>query len=151
VRQKLTETHDAIRDMRTIRGQLKTITAPLKGQANAKDVVDSAGVIDKKMTQVEEALYQTKNKSDQDPLNFPIQLNNKLANLASQVSNGDYRPTEQAEAFKKEVLEQINQQLSQFRMIKEQEIPALNKLIRDKNVDAITLPQPLPPTAPSSL
>ena len=105
-------------------------------------MVDAAGAIEKKMTQVEEALYQTKNKSGQDPLNFPIRLNNKLANLASQVGNGDFRPTEQAVEFRKEVLELIDQQLAQFRMIKEQDIPALNKLIRDKQIDAITLPKP---------
>ena len=57
------------------------------------------------------------------------------------MGNGGYRPTAQAEAFKKEVIEQINQQLSQLRMVKEQDIPALNKLIRDKGVDAITLPK----------
>jgi photosystem II stability/assembly factor-like uncharacterized protein len=151
VQQKLTETHDAIRDIRTMRGQLKSITAPLKGQESAKAVVESADAIGKKMTAIEEQLYQTKNKSDQDPLNFPIQLNNKLANLASQVGSGNYRPTEQAEAFKKEVMEQINQQLLKFRMVKEQDIPALNKLIRDKGVDAITLPKAPAPTAPSSL
>jgi hypothetical protein len=151
VRQKLTETHDAVRDIRTMRAQLKTITAPLKGQANAKDVVDAAGTIEKKMTQIEESLYQTKNKSDQDPLNFPIQLNNKLANLASQVGNGSYRPTEQAEAFKREVLNQINQQLTQLRVLKEQDIPALNKLIRDKGVDAITLPKAPAPVVPGTM
>ena len=72
------------------------------------------------------------------------------ANLASQVSSGDFRPTEQAVAFKKEVMEQINQQLSQFRSLKELDIPALNKLIRDRNVDAISLPKSTPPTPPSS-
>ena len=151
VREKLTETHNAIRDIRTIRGQMKGITAPLKGQSNAKDVVDAAGAIDQKMTRIEESLYQTKNKSDQDPLNFPIRLNNKLANLASQVGNGSYRPTAQAEAFKREALEQINQQLSQLKMLKEQDIPALNKLIRDKGVDAITLPKALTPAVSGTM
>ncbi|UOG72826.1 glycosyl hydrolase [Hymenobacter tibetensis] len=151
VQQKLTETHDAIRDIRTIRGQLSTITGPLKDHANAKDVLELAGDIEKKITQIEEVLYQTKNKSGQDPLNFPIRLNNKLANLVGQASTGDYRPTEQAIAVKKEVTEQITQQLTQFKTLKEQEIPALNKLIRDKNVDAITLPKPSPPPASSSL
>ncbi|TGE18986.1 WD40/YVTN/BNR-like repeat-containing protein [Hymenobacter elongatus] len=141
VQQKLTETHDAIRDIRTVRGQLKTLTAPLKDQAALKDVLDSASAIEKKMTRIEETLYQTKNKSDQDPLNFPIRLNNKLANLVSQASTGDFRPTEQATAFKKDVVGQIDEQLGLLRQVKEQDIPALNKLIRDKNVDAIVLPK----------
>ena len=151
VQMKLTETHDAIRDIRSLRGQLRAIAAPLKGQENAKDVVDAAGTIEKKMTQIEELLYQTKNKSGQDPLNFPIQLNNKLAALAGQAGTGDFRPTAQAVAFKQEVIERINQQLGQLKLIKEQDLPALNKLIRDKNVDAIALPKPSAPVPSSSL
>jgi len=142
VRNKLTETHDAIRDIRTVRIQLKTLTTPLKEQTNAKDILDTAAAIEKKITQVEEALYQTKNRSGQDPLNFPIRLNNKLANLVGQVSTGYNRPTEQAVAFKKEITDQINAQLAIFKQVKTQDIPALNKLVKDKNVDAITLPKP---------
>ena len=48
------------------------------------------------LQEVEEAIYQTKNKSGQDPLNFPIRLNDKLAGVFSNVSSGDYRPTKQS-------------------------------------------------------
>ena len=44
------------------------------------------------MTAVEEALYQTKNRSLQDPLNFPMRLNDKLNAVAALGSLGDYRP-----------------------------------------------------------
>ncbi|WP_345110377.1 WD40/YVTN/BNR-like repeat-containing protein [Hymenobacter algoricola] len=151
VQQKLTETHDAIRDIRTIRGQLKTLTGPLKEQTAAKEIVDAAEAIDKKMTTIEETLYQTKNRSGQDPLNFPIRLNNKLANLTGQVNSGDFRPTEQAVAYKKEVIGQIDAQLSQLRQIREQDVPALNKLVKDKNVDAITLPKQAAAAAPTNI
>ena len=43
---------------------------------------------------MEEALYQTKNQSNQDPLNFPIRLNNKLASLAGVVDSADAAPTD---------------------------------------------------------
>ena len=150
VRDKLTETNDAVRDIRTMRGQLKALTTPLKADAAYKDIVQAADAIDKKMTAIEEELYQTKNRSDQDPLNFPIKLNNKLANLVGQVSDGDYRPTDQAQIVKKEFTEQINVQLSKFREVREQDVPALNKLIRDKAVDAISVPKPKP-VVPSSI
>ena len=42
---------------------------------------------------IEENLYQVKNQSSQDPLNFPIKLNNKLAALMRVVESGDYKPT----------------------------------------------------------
>ena len=151
VRDKLTETNHTVRDIRTMRGQLKTLTTPLKTEAAYRDIVQAADAIDKKMTAVEEALYQTKNRSDQDPLNFPIRLNNKLANLTDQAGSGDFAPTEQARAVQQEITKQIDEQLSQFRQIQEQDVPALNKLIHDKAVDAIAVPKPTPPAAPSSL
>ena len=43
---------------------------------------------------IEENLYQVKNQSAQDPLNFPIKLNNKLAALMRVVESGDYKPTD---------------------------------------------------------
>ncbi|MCC9166233.1 VPS10 domain-containing protein [Pontibacter harenae] len=139
VRDKLTETHDAIKDIRTMRGQLKTLTGNLKGNDNYKPIVESAKEIEKKITQIEEALYQTKNRSGQDPLNYPIRLNNKLANLVGQVSTGDFRPTEQAYAFKKEITAQIDAQLNLLQQVKQQEIPALNKMIQEKEVDFISV------------
>ena len=48
------------------------------------------------MKEIEETLYQTKNRSGQDPLNFPIRLNNKLASVGGTASGGDYRPTDQS-------------------------------------------------------
>jgi photosystem II stability/assembly factor-like uncharacterized protein len=139
VRDKLTEAHDAIKDIRTMRAQLNTLKGNLKGQENYKDVVESATAIDKKITAIEEALYQTKNRSGQDPLNFPIRLNNKLANLVGQVSTGDFRPTDQAYAFKKEITSQIDEQLNLFKQVQSQDVPALNKLVKDKGVDAISV------------
>ncbi|OGX82954.1 WD40/YVTN/BNR-like repeat-containing protein [Hymenobacter glacialis] len=151
VRDKLTETNDAVRDIRTMRGQLEALTTPLKADAAYREVVQAAEAIDKKMTSIEEALYQTKNRSGQDPLNYPIRLNNKLANLVGQASEGNYAPTDQLVAFKKEVAELIDHQLGVLKQLREQDVPALNKLIRDKAVDAISMPKPKPAATPSSL
>ena len=151
VRDKLSETNEAVRDIRTLRGQLKALTTPLKPDAAYRDIVQTADALDKKMTAIEESLYQTKNRSDQDPLNYPIRLNNKLANLVGHASEGDYAPTEQARAVQKELTEQINEQLGRFRQLREQDVPALNKLVRDKAVDVLSLPKPLPPVPASAL
>ncbi|MFD2514355.1 glycosyl hydrolase [Pontibacter locisalis] len=139
VRDKLTETHDAIKDIRTMRNQLKTLTGNLKGNEDYKPLIEQANAIEKKITKIEETLYQTKNRSGQDPLNFPIRLNNKLANLVGQVSTGDFRPTDQAYAFKKAITAQIDEQLNLLKQVKEQEIPALNKQIQQKGVDFISI------------
>ena len=53
----------------------------MKDQPSGKAIADAAKSLKAKLTAVEEELYQTKNQSSQDPLNYPIRLNNKLAAL----------------------------------------------------------------------
>src|SRR5207244_10125109 len=86
IRDKLTETHDAITRIREMREQVKGVAE--RAKAN-KAIADAAESLGKKLTAVEEELYQTKNQSSQDPLNFPIRLNNKLAALAGVVAGAD--------------------------------------------------------------
>ena len=91
------------------------------------------------MTNIEEALYQTKNRSSQDPLNFPVRLTNKLAYLNSILGNGEYPPTDQAYAVRKELEGLIDAELMKYEKIKTEMIPAFNQMVREKNIDAIIL------------
>ena len=52
--------------------------------------------LDKKMTPIEEALIQTKAKSGQDVLNFPVRLNNHLVALGGVVGSAETAPTQQS-------------------------------------------------------
>jgi hypothetical protein len=103
------------------------------------DIVKEAETIDSLMTAVETKLYQTKNRSGQDPLNFPIQLNNKLAHLASLASVGDARPTDQALQFYEEITARIDEQLKKWEKIKETKIPAFNQMVKEAEVDVLML------------
>ena len=91
------------------------------------------------MTAIEEALYQTQNQSRQDPLNFPIRLNNKLTSLMQIVENSEGRPTQQAYAVKAELSAAIEAELSALQRIWEDRIPALNQQVRDSAIDAIVV------------
>jgi hypothetical protein len=139
VRDKLTETHEAINNIREIRSQINTVVEKVKGDESKQDIVDLAKNIDKQITQIEQELYQTKNRSNQDPLNYPIKLNNKLANVGSQVSYGNFRPTKQAFDFKNEITRQIDQQLKEYREVVNEELPRFNQLVQQKNVSAVSL------------
>ena len=139
IRDKLTETHETIVDIREVRKQMNAFTDRIKADSTYKDLVDAAKEVDKQMTEVEKALYQTKNRSNQDPLNFPIKLNNKLAHLGSLTSVGNYPPTQQAKEFFKEVTSKIDEQLKRWEEIKQKAIPEFNQKVREKQVDAIML------------
>ncbi len=138
VRDKLSETNRSIKKIRSAREQIKRITDPLKDKEDLKAVTERAKAINDQMTTIEESLYQTKNKSGQDPLNFPIRLNNKLAALASEADGSDYKPTDQAKAVFQEVSIKIDEQLKELNKIFSEQIPGLNELIKQKNINAVT-------------
>ncbi len=137
---KVSETNNAVKKIRQVRDQINRATDPIKDKKEVmKEVLDTAKSINDKMKAIEEALYQTKNRSGQDPLNFPIRLNNKLAHLNSNVGAGNSRPTDQAIAFKNEITAEINKHLGDLSTILKQDIPAFNALVKQKNIDAVTL------------
>jgi hypothetical protein len=143
VRAKLDETHDAIRQVRDVRGQIEDLRKRIEDmeseQKHAK-VLDAAKALDEKMTKVEEALYQTKNRSPQDPLNFPIRLNDKLNALAGSVAwFGDARPTDQAVQVKEELTRAIDAELAKLSQIFASDLPALNELARTEGVATVIL------------
>jgi len=139
VRNKLSETHVAIKKIRTAREQINRVTEPMKGKEDMKDVNELSKSILDDMKKIEEALYQIKNRSGQDPLNFPIRLNNKLAALNSEVDGGDYRPTQQVKAVHKEIVEKIDFQLDQLKKVMNEKLPKFNELIKQKQVNPVTV------------
>lgn len=134
IRDKLTETHRAIKAIRDVREQLNHLTRRIKDDT---EVRDAAGKIDQAMTQIEEALYQTKARAGQDLLNFPVRLNNKLASLADDMGEGDFRPTDSAEQVRRELTQAIDAELTRWRKVIEDEIPAFNELLSRKKVPGI--------------
>ncbi|HEU5132426.1 MAG TPA: hypothetical protein VFT26_10000, partial [Pyrinomonadaceae bacterium] len=98
IRDKLTETHNAIIQIRDVRKQVEDLLKRVAGQPNFKVVNDAGTALNKNLTAIEESLYQTKNQSSQDPLNFPIRLNNKLAALGGVVASAEAAPTAQSYA-----------------------------------------------------
>ena len=140
VRDKLTETHDAVRRIRDVRAQLQDMEKRLAKDAAMKPVVDAAKDLDKKMTEVEEALYQTKNHASEDPLNFPVRLDDKLNGVAASAALGDYRPTAQAVTVKSRLTAAIDTQLARLRAVWDTDLAHFNQLAREKGVAAVIVP-----------
>lgn len=142
VRNRVTEAHETVIDIRKIREQLKSFTKKVKEDENMKDVIAKGEAIDSVITKIENELYQTKNRSRQDPLNFPIKLTNKLAHLNSLNGRGDFRPTKQSYEVKETLSKEIDTQLQDFEKVKNNDLPEFNQMVREKAVDAIMLDKP---------
>jgi hypothetical protein len=137
INQKLSQTHGAILEIRDLRKQLEDMSAKLKEPAQ-KDVRDKAADIMNKLTAVEEELIQTKIKSSQDALNYPIKLNNKLAALSSAVDSADYAPTNQSYDVYNDLTSRIDPQIAALAKIKTEDIAAFNRMFAEKNLPVIS-------------
>ncbi len=83
-----------------------------------------------KITQNEKAVYQTRNESGQDPLNFPIRLNNEIAGVASFVGQGEYRPTKQAYEVFEALSRELEAELKGLKEAMDADLPKLNAILR---------------------
>ena len=139
IRDKLTETHNAIVQIRDVRRQVEDLLKRVAGQPQFKTVTDAGTALNKNLTAIEETLYQTKNQSNQDPLNYPIRLNNKLAALGGVVGTADSAPTAQSYAVYDEVVTQIDAQLQKLAQVMKTDVAAFNQLVRDQNIPAVVV------------
>ncbi|HSM62570.1 MAG TPA: hypothetical protein VK833_01400, partial [Gillisia sp.] len=133
------EAHKTIKKIRKINEQLKSFQTQYKAKAEIKDLVAKAKELEEKFGEIEKALYQTQNKSGQDPLNFPIKLTNKLAHLNSLVGMGDFPPTDQDIAVKNELTSEIKNELSTFNTLIDKEIKDFNRQFNEKSLNYLIL------------
>lgn len=125
VRNKLSETHEGIINIRKAKAQINVV---LKKSESNEELKKLGKDIVKAMSDIEKTLYQTKNESGQDPLNFPIRLNNKLGHLASLSGIGDNPPTDSALEFYAEVTGKIDEQLKMLKEIFDSRIAEFNQM-----------------------
>ncbi len=139
IRDLLSETHDGILRIRAARDQIGAAAERAKGTPDEKAIGDAADALKKKLTTIEEALYQTKNKADEDPLNFPIRLNNKLADLADVVASADAAPTDSSFVVYDDLAQRIRTELTALGQALDDDLPAFNALVKSKDVPAVVL------------
>jgi hypothetical protein len=128
-------TSDANEAVIAIRGCKTQIDARIE-QGDAE--VDQAGEsLQERLTRVEEAIYQTRLLSGQDPLNYPIRLNNKIAALLGVVESADDRPTDQSYDVFSFLSGELGTELERLGTITERQVPAFNELLREKGLQPI--------------
>ncbi|HEY7405928.1 MAG TPA: glycosyl hydrolase [Candidatus Angelobacter sp.] len=139
IRDRVTQAHETINQIRDIRAQMTALNKRLENQPQAKTVAEAGKQLDKKMTEVEEVLIQTKAKSGQDVLNYPIRLNNYLVALGGVVDSSDSAPTQVSYEVFDMLGKQLDEQLAKWKQILGADVPAYNDLVRKQEVPAIVL------------
>ncbi len=137
VRDRVSAGHEAVNQMRSVRGQLEALKKRLGADTSAKPVLEAAEALKKKMDAIEEKIIQPKSKSGEDPLNYPIQTADQLMALQSTVESADAAPTAQSYTVFDELNGRLETQFAAWRDVQSKDLAALNALIEKNNIPAI--------------
>jgi photosystem II stability/assembly factor-like uncharacterized protein len=134
INQRVSDANNAVIRIRALKDQIKDRTS----KSNDKKLAQAATALTTKLTDIEGEIYQHRNRSSQDPLNFPIKLNNKLAALQGIVESGDAKPTDNSYVVFKELSGRLDQQLARLDTAVKADVEAFNKQLRGKKLEPIT-------------
>jgi len=135
VRDEVSNANQTIIDIRKIKNDLEYIKNKVSGK---RQIVDLINEFKGKLEVVENNIHMTKNQSRQDPLNFGIRINNRLAFLLADSQRGDYPPTNQAIQFFIQVKGELNDEISSFKKILNTYTLQLNNMIDDNGIKFIS-------------
>ena len=131
--------HKAIKNIRQIRKKLEEFDSNFSENESVINLVEKAKQLNSSLTEIEKALYQTKNRSRQDPLNFPIKLTNKLGHLNSLVTSNDFPPTNQDELVRKELTAEVENHILKYQKLVSKDLKYFNEEFASLNLDYLTV------------
>jgi photosystem II stability/assembly factor-like uncharacterized protein len=134
IRDKVNEANLAVIKIRDLKKQVADRLGK-SSDANLKLLGDS---LTTKLSTVEEEIYQVRNQSGQDPLNFPIKLNNRLASLMGVVTRGDTRPSGNAAPIFGDLKVELKVQTDRMQKIEDKDLAALNELLKKLGLEQIS-------------
>ncbi len=99
---------------------------------------DAADALLADLERIEETIIQTRSEAPQDPLNYPVRLNDKIGALLYTVE-GDYGPTDQARAVFDRLKSRLDEELERLSAILDTRVGAFNDLVREQRVPAVVV------------
>ena len=142
VRGLLQQSHDAVRDARSIRSQMRDVAESVEEAGYGDDFTEMAEATGEKLTDVEEELFQTKNRAGQDPLNFPPMLDNEIVNLYGYISSTYDRPNRVAGVRADELEAELGEWLGTLQQIIDTDVAAFNNRLREAGVPGVIVRTP---------
>jgi hypothetical protein len=137
IRDTLSAANDAVKTIRNVKYQIDELKAKAP-----KSFTSAATPFVARLSAIEDSIYQTKNRSGQDPLNYPIRLNNKIAALGGVVGSADFRPTDQSYVVFDTLTTKLAAQLGALQRSLTNDLPKLNAILAKAGQPGI-VPRPV--------
>jgi len=149
VRDKVSEANQAVIDIRSLREQINQRLQKVSARRK-NEIQKLADAVLMPLTKVEEEAYQVRNRSGQDPLNYPIKLNNKIAALAGVIESADNKPTNQSVEVFNELSAQLDAQVAAMKDTLSKQLPLLNGALKREKLEPVDpKAKPAPPAPPA--
>jgi photosystem II stability/assembly factor-like uncharacterized protein len=136
VRDKASQANEAVLLIRGIKQQI----VDRRGRVDAKKDAATLRALDdfeKQLSAIEGEIYQVRLQSSQDPLNFPIKLNNKIAALQGVIESADVKPTEQAYSVFRTLSTALDEHLGRLDTATKTRMPTVNQLLQRQKLEPI--------------
>ena len=137
IRDKLSETHDSINSLRSIRRQVEEWEQRSAGHTSAEAISAQAGPLKEKLSAIEKELVQVDHKGARDRLHLPVKLNRQVAELIPVVSSADFAPPQQAYQVLEHISAQIDEQAKLLKDVVDQDVPRFIELVQELSIPAI--------------
>ena len=135
VRDEVSRANNVIIDIRKIKSDLDFLMEKVSDKVQIIDLIKK---YKSDLDIIENNIHMTKNQSRQDPLNYGIRINNRIAFLLADSQRGDYPPTEQAQEFFESIKGELNEEISKFNRVLNTYTMQLNNMIQDNDIKFIS-------------
>lgn len=139
VRDKVTEANQGVIDIRKIKEDLSSLKNKVGTEAQYKELIDAVKKFEEELTTHENNIHQTKNRSVQDPLNYGIKMNNRLAHLMVEQAAGDFPPTQQGEQVREMLTKMVDDELLKLRSTINQNTERINNMAKEKGIEVVMI------------
>lgn len=135
VRDQVSRANDAIKDLRSVKKDLDYLIKKTKDNKEIQELITGFKT---KMDVIENNIHMTKNQSRQDPLNYGIRINNRLAFLMADSQRGDYPPTDQSVEFFSEITQELNTEINALNQLMEEYVSQINDQVSENKIQMIS-------------
>ena len=139
VRDKVTDANQGVIDIRKIKEDLGSLKNKVGTEAQYKELIDAVKKFEAELTIHENNIHQTKNRSVQDPLNYGIKMNNRLAHLMVEQAAGDFPPTQQGEQVREMLTKMVDDELLKLRSTINQNTERINNMAKEKGIEVVMI------------
>ena len=139
VRDKVSDANQGVADIRKIKDDLGSLKSKIGAEPQYNDLREAMKKFEDELNVHENNIHQTKNRSVQDPLNYGIKMNNRLAHLMVEQGGGDFAPTQQGEEVRQMLTKMVDDELGKLNATIDRNVERINTMAKEKGIELLSV------------